>query len=92
VTSKTKDLPIPDAVKDASRSMEMARVWLADGEQCVVLSPNLWKDPASWGLMLVDLARHAANAYEAQGHDREKALDRIYEGFQAEWTHPTDIE
>jgi len=41
--------------------------------------------------MLVDLARHVANAYEQlRGGSREEMLSRIREGFEAEWTHPTD--
>lgn len=83
-------LPVPPAVRTASNAMEMARIWLADGDQHVVLSPNLWKDPAAWGLMLVDLARHVASAYESQGHDRAAVLQRIREAFEAEWGHPTD--
>ena len=70
--------------------MEIARVWIVDGDQHVVLTQNLWRDPASWGLMLADLARHVANAYEAQGHGREFVLQRIREAFEAEWSHPTD--
>jgi hypothetical protein len=83
-------LPVPLAVAAASKAMEMARIWLVDGDQHVVLSPNLWKDPAAWGLMLVDLARHVASAYESQGHDRATILRRIREAFDAEWGHPTD--
>ena len=84
-------LPVPPAVSRASKAMEMARIWLVDGDQHVVLTPNLWKDPASWGLMLVDLARHVASAYESQGgHDRAEVLRRIRDAFDAEWGHPTD--
>jgi len=85
-------LPIPAPVDSAGKAMEMARIWLADSEQCVVLTPHLWKDPASWGLMLVDLARHVASAYEAQGHDRDEVLNKIRAAFDAEWSHPTDDE
>jgi hypothetical protein len=66
------ELPIPDSVVDANEVMEIARLWIADGDQHVVLSPKLWRDPAAWGLMLVDLARHVANAYEQQGHSRRQ--------------------
>lgn len=83
-------LPVPPAVSGATKAMEMARIWLVDGDQHVVLTPNLWKDPASWGLMLVDLARHVAAAYEAQGHQRPEVLRRIRDAFDAEWKHPTD--
>jgi hypothetical protein len=55
-------LPVPAQVSDAAQKMEMARIWVADGKQVVTLSPNAWSDPACWGLMLVDLARHVARA------------------------------
>ncbi len=40
--------------------------------------------------MLVDIAQHAAKAYEAEGHSRMHALARIRELFDAEWETPTD--
>ncbi|MEM6274082.1 MAG: DUF5076 domain-containing protein [Myxococcota bacterium] len=89
--SKTKELPIPPAVLEAEQALEIARVWGADGEQHVTLAGELWDDPAAWGLVLVDLARHVANAYE-QGSGREvnEVLERIREAFDAEWDSPTD--
>ena len=69
-----KELPVPDAVNTAQKAMEMARLWIVDGDQQIVLSPNLWKDPATWGLMLVDLAKHVANAYSQQGRIRAPCL------------------
>jgi hypothetical protein len=84
------ELSPPPDVKHATRAMELARVWIVDKKQQVVLSGNLWNDPAAWGLMLVDLARHVANAYEEQGHDRDQVLSRIREAFDAEWVAPTD--
>jgi hypothetical protein len=84
------ELPVPPTLRDAQKAMEMVRVWIVDGHQHVVLSPNLWSDPAAWGLMLVDLARHVASAYQAQGQDRATVLQRIREAIDAEWSFPTD--
>ena len=67
----TNELPIPDVVSSAERSMEMARIWIADGRQVVALSPNLWSDPASWGLMLVDVAWHLSKQYAEAGWKEE---------------------
>ncbi len=84
------ELPVPPTLDQAERGMEMARVWIVDGHQHVVLSPNLWPDPAAWGLMLVDIARHVATAYQLQkDQDRTEVLQRIREAFDAEWSHPT---
>jgi hypothetical protein len=84
------ELPIPPAVINSAQSMEMARVWIADGKQHVSLSGNLWSDPAAWGLLLVDLAKHVAAAYELQGRDYNDVLRRVRAGLDAEWSHPTD--
>jgi hypothetical protein len=84
------ELARPPAVHQASRAMELARIWIVDKKQQVILSGNLWEDPAAWGLMLADLARHVSKAYENQGHDRAQVLNRILDAFKAEWEHPTD--
>jgi hypothetical protein len=81
----------PPAVLDDPKSREIARIWGAHGRQYVTLDPRLWDDPAAWGLMLVDLARHVANAYmQLQGFDRQETLERIKIGFDMEWSSPTD--
>jgi len=40
--------------------------------------------------MLVDLAKHVANAYQSRGMDIAVALQRVREGFDAEWDSATD--
>lgn len=85
-----QELPVPSSIEGCEKAMEIARIWIADGDQHIVLSPNLWSDPGAWGLMLVDLARHIANAYAEQGHDGSAALSKIREAMNAEWTTPTE--
>lgn len=64
----------------------MARVWAAGGRQHVTLATGLWSDPGAWGLILVDLNRHVADAYEQrEGAGREAALAPIRAAFDAEW-------
>lgn len=84
------ELHIPEAAKQDSDAVEILRVWAGGGSLHVTLKTGLWSDPAAWGLMLVDLAKHAANAYAADGMDRDAVLERIYEGFRAEVESPTD--
>lgn len=43
-----------------------------------------------WGLLLADIAQHAANAYANEGIDRNEALLRIYAMLDAERSSPTD--
>jgi hypothetical protein len=40
--------------------------------------------------MFADVARHAANAYEGEGHDRAEVLARIRQFLDAEFADPTD--
>jgi hypothetical protein len=89
VKDDLEELPIPDAVVNAEQKAEIARIWLADGDQVAVISPRLWDDPGVWGLMLVDVARHVAQAYAARGVPGEFALQKIREALDAEWCHPT---
>lgn len=72
-----------------SRGMELIRVWIIDGKPTFAITPNLWDDPAPWGLMLADIVRHLGNAYSMQGKDREATMKRIKELFDVEWNNPT---
>ena len=84
-------LPIPDAAQRDPRAIEMLRVWAALGGQHVSIKTGLWEDPAIWGLMLVDLARHVARAHEQLGQmSSVDFLDRLKLGFDTEWNSPTD--
>jgi hypothetical protein len=84
-------LPVPPAAAGDARAIELLRVWAAHGKQHVSLATNIWNDPAAWGVMLVDLARHIATAYQqTEEQDYASVLNRIREGFDAEWGSATD--
>jgi hypothetical protein len=86
-----KELAVPPSVASARQAVEMARIWHADGKQIVALHAPGWKDPAAWGLLLVDLAKLVANAYaQAEGRNESEVLARIKAGFDAEWGSPTN--
>jgi hypothetical protein len=86
-----QELPVPPAALSDAKSRELVRVWAAAGKQHVSLATGLWADPAAWGIMLVDLARHVARAYEqSQGLAQDVALARIRAGLEAEWSTDTD--
>jgi hypothetical protein len=85
------ELDIPAPATDDPKGVEIARIWAAGGRQVVTLRAEIWNDPAAWGLMLVDLAKHVANAHEQLGKGtKEEVLQRIKQGFDAEWTSATD--
>ena len=78
--------PVADSNPD---SVELLRVWAAPGAPQQLTINTCWEDPGAWGLMLADIARHAAQAYEHKGQDGTEALSRILELFDAEWSSPT---
>jgi hypothetical protein len=85
-----RELDPPPQTQADPKSQEVMRVWASPGQQQVVTLRTTWDDPGAWGLMLVDVARHAANAYANEGMPRAEALARIKALFDAEWKDSTD--
>jgi hypothetical protein len=83
-------LAVPPIAEKSSEAVEVLRVWAAPGEQQQLTLRTTWKDAGAWGLLLVDVARHAAKAYEREGEDPQEILKRIQDYWDAEWTEPTD--
>jgi hypothetical protein len=85
-----QELAVPPIANSDPKAVEVLRVWAVPGQpQQLTLRPT-WKEPGAWGLMLVDIARHAANAYANEGHNREEVLARIRQFMEAEFAKPTD--
>lgn len=84
------ELEVPPIAGANERAVEVLRVWAAPGKPQQLTLRTTWKDSAAWGLLLADVARHAANAYEAEGHDSKEVLTPIVAAFLAEWDHATD--
>ena len=81
--------PPPIADQDPT-AVEVLRVWATDDGPQQFSLESTWKEPEAWGLLLADLARHAARAYEREGHEYSSALAGMFELFQAEMNEPTD--
>ena len=91
MTNHPRELPIPPEANSDKMAKELIRVWAAKGGQHVSIATGLWEDPAAWGILLVDLAKHVSNAYEqTKGKSHQSTLKRIKEGFEAEWANETD--
>jgi hypothetical protein len=89
--AENDQLLIPNAAKADLKSFEILRVWVANKGQHISLRVGVWNDPAAWGIMLADLAKHIANAYNQDAAlDRQKTLRRIEAAFNAEMVEPTD--
>jgi len=81
------DVP-PDALEKGGH--EVLRVSVVDGGLSVALRRS-FDDPFTWGILLVDLARHAARTYALDtGVSEEEAFSQIRDGLEAEFGRPTD--
>jgi hypothetical protein len=89
-TSTQNTLEPPPIAQARSSAVEVLRVWAAPGTAQQLTLRTAWKDPGAWGVMLVDIARQAAQAYANEGQDPEAALARIRQLFDAEWSQPRD--
>jgi hypothetical protein len=89
--AQSDQLLIPDAAKGDPKSFELLRVWIANKGQHVSLRVGVWNDPAAWGIMLADLAKHIANSYDKdEALDRLKTLQRIKAAFDVELAKATN--
>jgi hypothetical protein len=82
--------PLPPDVIDREDATEVLRAFVIDGGLSIAFQ-RAFEEPDMWGLLLVDIARHAARAYARESdYSEEDALDRIVEMFEAEIARPTD--
>lgn len=89
--SQSDQLRIPESARIDSKSFELLRVWVAHQDQHISLRVGVWEDPADWGRMLADLARHIANSFEKfANQDAPRALEKIRAGFDAEIEAPAE--
>ncbi|HEV2274843.1 MAG TPA: DUF5076 domain-containing protein [Acidobacteriaceae bacterium] len=89
--AQSDQLRVPEPAKTDPKSFELLRVWVAHQDQHISLRVGVWEDPAAWGVMLADLARHIANAFEKmENRDPLKVLEQIRSGFEAEIEMPAD--
>lgn len=87
---KFNELVVPSGVKSDPEAKELVRVWAAHDQQFVSISADAWEDPAAWGIMLADLARHISNYYcSERGMDKDEVLMRIKALIDAELQIPT---
>ena len=84
-------LGIPPNARNDSEAAEILRAWIVDGG----LQVSLWRafpESQTWGVLLVDIARHVARMYaQENGGSEQQVLDGIRRMFDAEWNRPTDL-
>lgn len=87
---KQQELAIPFAAHEAEQASEVLRAWIIDNGLHVSLQRG-FDDPAVWGVLLTDIARHVARIFETENVcSQEEALEKIKEALDAEWDGPTD--
>lgn len=90
--AEQKFLDVPPVAQKDKKSFELIRVWIAEQGQHVSLRSGVWEDPAYWGVMLADLAKHIVKAHtlEDKDLDGEDFLERLRQGFETEMDSETD--
>ena len=79
----------PDALEKGGH--EVLRAVIVEGGVSVALRRS-FDEPFTWGVLLVDLARHAARIYALETElSEEQALEQIRDGIEAELHRPTDL-
>jgi Domain of unknown function (DUF5076) len=85
-----KEQPLPPDVIGREDAHEVLRAFVLDGGLSIAFT-RAFEEPDIWGLLLVDVARHAARAYARESeYTEEEALQRILDMFEAEISRPTD--
>src|SRR5258707_4112364 len=86
-----KEQPLPPDVVGRDDATEVLRAFVLDGGLSIAFT-RAFDEPDMWGLILVDIARHAARAYARENACTEdEALRRIVDMFEAEIARPTDL-
>jgi hypothetical protein len=86
-----KEQPLPPDVMGRDDATEVLRTFVVDGGLSIAFT-RAFEEPDMWGLLLVDIARHAARAYAKESaYTEDEALARIVEMFEAEIARPTDL-
>ena len=83
--------PLPPDVIGRQDATEVLRAFVVDGGLSIAFT-RAFEEPDMWGLLLVDIARHAARAYARESnYTEDEALARIVEMFESEIVRPTDL-
>lgn len=90
MTTKPSQLAVPFAVHEAEEASEVLRAWIVDNGLHVSLQRG-FDDPAVWGVLLTDVARHVARIFETENIcSEDEALAKIKFTLDAEWDGSTD--
>ncbi len=90
--ARERELGIPPGAEADPKAIEIVRAWVAHGGLHCSINAGAWdKDEAiGWGILLSDIARHAADALaKAKGRDRRAFLGELQRVFNDELDAPS---
>jgi hypothetical protein len=91
MAGKPQEQPIPPDAVGRDDAVEILRAFILDNGLSISFM-RAFDDPQMWGMLLVDIARHAARVFDKEGIMGEaEALERIRAMFEAEMANPTDL-
>jgi hypothetical protein len=84
-----KELSVPpDALERGG--IEILRASIVEGAVSIALRRS-FDEPFTWGVLLIDLARHASRVYALEtGMTEDEAFTAIRDGWEAELARSTD--
>ena len=86
--AKFEALGLPPEILEKG-GIEILRASVVDGAVSIALR-RAFDDPFTWGVLLVDLARHAAQVYAMETEiSEEEAMEAIQSGIRAELDDPS---
>ena len=89
----TTELQIPPTAKSDKQACELIRAWAAHGGLYCSLNVDAWGDDKAtigWGILLSDIARHVADAFnQTKDWDKQETLSKIRSLFDSELGKPT---
>jgi hypothetical protein len=81
--------PPPQAF--STEAQEVLRAWIVDGGLHVSMMKS-FDDPMVWGVLLADVARHAARIYaQEDGKSEDEVVELVASTFMSEISRPTDV-
>jgi hypothetical protein len=90
--TKERELGIPPEAGADPKSWEIVRAWVAHGGLHCSISAGAWEnnEAVGWGILLSDIARHAADALaKLKGQDRRAFLSEVQRVFNDELDAPS---
>ena len=88
--SGPREQPLPPDVVGRNDAVEVLRAFVVDGGLSIAFT-RAFEEPDMWGMLLVDIARHAARAFSRETDlSEQEALARIVDMFDAELARPSD--